>query len=236
MFSMSEEEQNKESGQVTRREFLVGAGFIAGGAAIGAGIAYPLASGGDAEEITKYACASCGQEFATKAALVSHVEDVHPTDVVIEGVPGVITLTVNGRDYTVKVKANWTLAYVIREKLGLIGTKRGCDEGQCGVCTLIMDGRAVSSCLVLAVEAEGKNVETIEGVGDGELHPIQQAFIDYDGLQCGFCTPGQIMSAKALLDVNPSPTADEVKDALSNNLCRCGSYRNILAAVLAVGK
>ncbi len=234
---MSEEEQNKESGEISRRAFLVGAGFLAGGAAIGAGITL-ASTDDDTEEITKFACAYDGQEFATMAALTSHVDAVHPQgDVVIEGIPGVITLTVNGRDFTVKVKANWTLAYVIREKLGLIGTKRGCDEGQCGVCTLIMDGRAVSSCLVLAVEAEGKNIETIEGlVQDGEMHPIQQAFIENDGLQCGFCTPGQIMAAKALLDVNPSPTADEVKEALAGNLCRCGSYRNILASVLAAGQ
>lgn len=233
---MSEEEQNKESGEISRRAFLVGAGFLAGGAAIGAGITL-ASTGDDTEEITKFACAYDGQEFATMAALVTHVDSVHPQgDVTIEGTPGVIVLTVNGRDFTVKVESNWTLAYVIREKLGLIGTKRGCDEGQCGVCTLIMDGRAVSSCLVLAVEAEGKNIETIEGVGDGGMHPIQQAFIDNDGLQCGFCTPGQIMAAKALLDVNPSPTADEVKEALAGNLCRCGSYRNILASVLAAGK
>jgi carbon-monoxide dehydrogenase small subunit len=142
---------------------------------------------------------------------------------------------VNGEHYEVAVKPNRTLLEVLREDLGLTGTKVGCNQGDCGSCTVLLDGKAVCSCLTLAVEAQGKEIITIEGLAsNGQLHPIQQAFIDYFAVQCGYCTPGMIMSAKALLDENPDPTEDEVRHALQGNLCRCTGYVKIIEAILAV--
>jgi aerobic-type carbon monoxide dehydrogenase small subunit (CoxS/CutS family) len=132
-----------------------------------------------------------------------------------------------------------TLARSLRETLGLTGTKVGCDLGECGACTVIMAGKPILSCMTLTVECDGKEITTIEGLGDpiiGKLHPVQKAFIDHDGLQCGFCTPGMIIQAKTLLENNPSPTEQEIKEALSGNLCRCGSYEKIVASVLAAAQ
>jgi len=147
-----------------------------------------------------------------------------------------IELTVNGVKHVIDVKPNETLASVLRSKLKLTGVKIGCNRGECGACTVLMDGKPVVSCLVLAVEAEGKSILTIEGLADpktGELHPIQKAFVENFGLQCGFCTPGMIMSAKALLDENPNPTLEEIKEALVGNICRCGAYPHIFKSILA---
>ncbi|MCL6638252.1 MAG: (2Fe-2S)-binding protein [Firmicutes bacterium] len=155
-----------------------------------------------------------------------------------------VTLTVNGETHTFalgegprEVAPHHTLAHTLRERLGLTGTKISCDHGACGCCTVLMDGKAVLSCLLLTVECEGKEITTIEGLGDpqtGALDPLQQSFIDHTAFQCGFCTPGIIMSAKALLTDNPSPTREEVKEALAGNFCRCNSHYHVLDAVLAV--
>jgi carbon-monoxide dehydrogenase small subunit len=135
------------------------------------------------------------------------------------------------------VEPRMTLLEVLRDMVGLTGTKNGCSLGNCGSCTVLLNGKLVASCLVLAVEAHGKEVMTIEGLAqNGELHPMQQAFIDHGALQCGFCTPGMILSAKALLDENPDPTEDEVKEALSGNLCRCTGYTDALNAILDVAE
>jgi len=148
-----------------------------------------------------------------------------------------ITLTINEKKYVLVVEPRETLLHVLRERLKLTGTKESCNSGECGACTVIMDGRTVYSCMVLAVEAEGSKITTIEGLLDGEeLHPIQKAFVDNDAMQCGYCTPGQIMSAKALLDKNPKPIAEEVKRAMAGNLCRCVSYPHIINAVLDASK
>jgi xanthine dehydrogenase YagT iron-sulfur-binding subunit len=148
-----------------------------------------------------------------------------------------VALSVNGRRVTVHVPASRSLLDVIRESLGLVGTKRVCNEGDCGACTVLVDGRAVYSCITLAAACDGKSVETIEGITrDGELHPVQQAFIDHDAYQCGFCTPGQVMSIVGLLRRQPAPTEEDVKRAVSGNLCRCGAYPNIVAAGLAAAK
>ena len=147
-----------------------------------------------------------------------------------------ISLVVNGEEHKVDVEPWWSLAYVLREKLGLTGTKIMCNNGACGSCAVLMDEQPVSSCLKLAVLAEGKDIITIEGLAEpetGKLHPIQEAFIKYSGMQCGTCTPGMILTAKALLEKNPTPTEDEVREALAGNLCRCGSYRRITECVLA---
>ena len=133
-----------------------------------------------------------------------------------------LNLNVNGQDYEVEVEANRLLLQVLRDTLDLTGTKEGCSIGVCGACSVIVDGRLVSSCLTLAAGCQGKKIETIEGLAkDGKLHPLQQAFIEYGGFQCGICTPGQIMAAKALLDENPKPNEEEVKEWMSGNLCRC---------------
>lgn len=148
-----------------------------------------------------------------------------------------VALTVNGRRVNVHVPAQRSLLDVIREGLGLTGTKRVCNEGDCGACTVLVDGRAVYSCITLAASCDGKDVETIEGVSrDGELHPVQQAFIEHDAYQCGYCTPGQVMSIVGLLRRVPAPTEEDVKRAVTGNLCRCGAYANIVAAGVAAGK
>jgi carbon-monoxide dehydrogenase small subunit len=148
-----------------------------------------------------------------------------------------LNLTVNGKPYQLSVLPWRTLLEVIREDLGLTGTKEGCGLGECGACTVLMDGRAVNSCLVLASEADGKQITTIEGLTQGDkLHPIQQAFVDHGGLQCGFCTPGMIMAAKALLDKNPTPTEEEVKRGIAGNLCRCTGYAKIIESIKAAAK
>jgi len=145
-----------------------------------------------------------------------------------------ITLTVNGVARTAEVEPRALLAYVLRDQLDLTGTHIGCDTSQCGACTVHLDGRAVKSCTVLAVQAEGRAITTIEGLsGNGTLHPLQQAFWEKHGLQCGFCTPGMIMTAADLLARNSNPTEGEIRHALEGNLCRCTGYQNIVAAVQA---
>ncbi len=145
-----------------------------------------------------------------------------------------IILAINGEPYELIVKSNTLLVDLLRKELRLTGTKTSCQSGSCGACTVILDGKAVRSCSVLALQANGREVTTIEGLADSNrLHPVQQAFIDHAAVQCGFCIPGMIMSAKALLDENPDPTEDEVKQALRGNLCRCTGYVKIIEAVLA---
>ncbi len=144
-----------------------------------------------------------------------------------------IRLNVNGETREVMVRPHWTLLYVLREELGLAGPKLSCGSGECGACTVLMDGKVVPSCLVLAAQAEGKKIITIEGLADGTtLHPLQEAFVEHGAVQCGFCTPGMIISAKALLDENPCPTEEDVKEAIAGNICRCTGYSNIVEAIL----
>lgn len=153
--------------------------------------------------------------------------------------PGAVDVAfeVNGRRASVHVPPHRTLLDALREELGLTGAKKVCDEGTCGACTVLVDGRPVYSCMTLAVACEGRSVETVEGLArDGELHPVQQAFIAADAFQCGFCTPGQVMSVVALLRQRPAPTADDVKRAVAGNLCRCGAYPNIVTAALAAAR
>jgi carbon-monoxide dehydrogenase small subunit len=144
----------------------------------------------------------------------------------------IIRLTVNGEPLEAAVAQNQTLVQFLREDLGLTGTKHGCGLGDCGACTVILDGKAVNSCLVLAIQANGAEVLTIEGLAEnGKLHPLQQAFVDKGAIQCGFCTPGMILSAKALLEERPNPTELEIRTALSGNLCRCTGYQKIVEAI-----
>jgi carbon-monoxide dehydrogenase small subunit len=143
-----------------------------------------------------------------------------------------ITLNVNGRDYPLEVKPNEILLNVLRDRLGLMGTKYGCGIGECGACTVLLEGKAILSCQTLAFTADEKKITTIEGLEqDGDLHPLQQAFIDEGAVQCGYCTPGMILSAKALLDAKPDPTNEEIKQVIRGNLCRCTGYTNIVRAI-----
>ena len=149
-----------------------------------------------------------------------------------------ISFIVNGKPQKVLVRNNWTLANVLREKLGLLGTKIGCGEGECGACTVLMNGKTVTSCLVLAVQADGADIVTIEGLEktDGTLHPVQEAFVEAGAVQCGYCTPGMVMSTIALLEKNPDPSEDQIREALTGNLCRCTGYQKIFEAVQIASK
>ena len=145
-----------------------------------------------------------------------------------------ITLNINADEYEVEVAPYHTLLEVLRDKLGLTEVKTSCGEGECGACTVLIDGKPVVSCLIPAVQADGKNITTIAGLSDnGELHPIQKKFIEHDAIQCGYCTPGMVLSAKALLDDNPNPTEEEAKIAISGNICRCTGYLQIVEAIMA---
>src|SRR5436305_7070615 len=146
-----------------------------------------------------------------------------------------VTLTINGRETQLSVAPWTTLLDALRDRLGLTGTKKGCDHGQCGACTVLVDGRRINSCMALAVMKDGAQVTTIEGLAtNGALHALQQAFIDHDAFQCGYCTPGQICSAAGLIAEGKAKTADEIRELMSGNICRCGAYVNIVAAILQV--
>ena len=146
----------------------------------------------------------------------------------------VISVTVNGEPYEVFLDSRTTLLQLLREHLGLTGTKEGCSEGECGACSVVLNGRLVDSCLIFAVEAKGGQIQTIEGLAaNGELHPVQKAFIECGGVQCGFCTPGMIMASKTLLEKTPHPSEEEIRQALGGNLCRCTGYAKIIDAVQA---
>ncbi len=144
-----------------------------------------------------------------------------------------VRITVNGKDHDLFVEPRHTLLDVLRKDLGLTGTKKGCDEGTCGACTVLADGQSIYACMILAADCAGKSIETIENLEDkGRLHPIQQAFIEKDAFQCGFCTPGQIMSVKALLEADPHPDPEKIRASMAGNICRCGAYPKIVQAVL----
>ena len=196
------------SSALTRRAFLKGVGI--GGGAIGAGLL--------AAEPTRPAAPA---------------KTAGPT---LGPGPVAIDLKVNGQTQTVRVEPRVTLLDVLRDRLDLTGTKKICDRGECGGCAVLLDGRPVYSCMMLALDARGRSITTIEGIAPKEgLHPLQQAFIDQDALQCGFCTPGFVIASKALLDRNPRPDRDQVRETLGGHICRCGAYPRIFEAVLSVG-
>jgi carbon-monoxide dehydrogenase small subunit len=148
-----------------------------------------------------------------------------------------ISFVINGKKKEMVISPNTTLLELLRDHLGLTGTKNGCEAGECGACTVLLDGRPVYACLVLAPKVDGKEIITIEGIGEeGKLHPVQKAFLTHGAVQCGFCTPGMILAAKALLDENPYPSREEIEDAISGNLCRCTGYLQIVKAIEASGK
>jgi len=149
----------------------------------------------------------------------------------------IITLKVNGETYELSIYPHQTLLEVLREQLGLVGTKKGCDGGACGACTVIMDGEPMLSCLILAVRCQNRTILTIEGMSqNGQLHPLQRSAMEHNAVQCGFCTPGWLLSAKALLDHHPTPTREEIRTAIAGNLCRCTGYQKIEESILAVAE
>jgi len=258
------EEKLKEPRKLSRREFLKDAGIVVGGTAVGSAFflsacgqeievtktvtttapgttntVTTTAPGGtttqtqtQTQTITKYTCPVCNQEFDSLAALKAHFDAEHG---VAEEAAKLVKIVVNGYEHELEIEPHWTLAEVLRNKLELTGTKISCDEGICGSCTVIMDGKPVLSCMVLAVECDGSEITTVEGLSEGEeLDKIQESFVNHDAFQCGFCTSGMLMSTKALLDSNPSPSKDDIKKALSGNLCRCGAYKKIVEAVMEV--
>ena len=151
----------------------------------------------------------------------------------------IIHMVVNGQDHEIEVRPNELLGDVLRERLGLTGAKIGCEAGECGACTVLIDGKPTLSCLTLAIECEGKEILTIEGIGDaakGELHPLQKAFVEHYGVQCGFCTPAMILTAKAFLEKNPSPNEGEIREAINGVICRCTGYMQIVESILAAAE
>jgi aerobic-type carbon monoxide dehydrogenase small subunit (CoxS/CutS family) len=181
-----------------------------------------------------YLCPYCATKCGTLEGLKSHVIEQHKAQP-LPAPEGHIRLTINGQEYTVYVEPEWTLNHLLHEKLGLTGTKMFCDRGACGSCTVIMEGRPVLSCMTLAIECDGKTIETIEGIESKE-HPLIEAYVRNHAMQCGYCTPGFVVTAKALLDRNPDPTEEEIRDALGGNLCRCGTYPQHPKAVLEAAK
>ncbi len=148
-----------------------------------------------------------------------------------------VRLTVNGETHEIAVEAHTLLLNVLRNELGLTGTKYGCGLGECGACTVLVDGMPANSCLLLALQVDGREITTIEGLARGDrLHPVQEAFIQHGAMQCGFCTPGMVLSAKALLEENPTPSEEEAREAIAGNLCRCTGYRKIIEAILSLSK
>lgn len=214
-----EQEEEIQPLRISRRDFLIGAGS---GAVVGA-------------------AAATGIAILTRPSAVAPPPGAPPvTAPPVEAIPvkqKVVALKVNGVTRKLEIAPHWTLLQVLREQLGLTGTKRGCDLAMCGACTVLLDGRPVNACTQLAIRLDGREILTIEGLAKGDqLHPVQRAFVEHQGMQCGFCTPGQIMSAVALLGQNPNPSREEVRQALAGNLCRCGAYPKIIESVLAAAK
>ena len=174
------------------------------------------------EEAIKYLCPYCAAKFEAFEALKGHAMTAHQG----EAVPlpeGMIRLTVNGQDYQIQVQPEWTLNYLIHDKMGFTSPKMFCDRGACGSCTVIMNGRPILSCMSLAIECDGKRIETAEGIADSG-HPLIESYVKHHCMQCGYCTPGFVTTAKALLDKNPNPSEEQIVEALGGNLCRCGTY------------
>ncbi len=184
--------------------------------------------------VTRYSCPYCSDIFDSFEAIKSHIITDHKTELLPEP-EGMIGLTINGQKYKIRVEPEWTLYYLIHDKLGLTGTKLMCDHGACGSCTVIMNGRAILSCMTLAIECGGKQIETVEGIAAAN-HPLIEEYVKHHCMQCGYCTPGFVVAAKALLDKNPHPTEGQVREALAGNLCRCGTYPQHPKAVLEAAK
>jgi carbon-monoxide dehydrogenase small subunit len=242
---VSEKTENVEKKGLSRREFLKDAGLVVGGATVGSMAFLNSCKTSTAETATvtvtnppvtttvtvttgKYVDPIDNTEHASVAALKAHFNAVHPN-----ADDTLVAFTVNGVGYAFQVKPYWSLARVLRDSLGLFGLKEGCNLGECGACTVIVDGKCLFSCMQLACEMEGKVVTTVEGLSNrGVLNPVQQKFYDTEAPQCGFCTPGFIMAAQALINVNPKPTLDQVRLALSGHVCMCGNTHRQVNAIV----
>lgn len=219
--------------QVSRRDFLkIGGAGAAGAAASAMGIASVVGLSPEEARATEvefvYTCPICGKKFGDYESLKAHFDESHPD----AGVPELAVLHINGTEYRVQIEPHWTLRETLQFALGLTGSaKEMCDRGACGSCTVLIDGELALSCTTLAVECVGHEIETIEGIAaDEHWKPLVDAYVKYDTMQCGYCTPGQLTVAKQLLTRNPDPTEDEIRLALSGNICRCGTYmRHVLA-------
>ncbi|RJO61619.1 MAG: (2Fe-2S)-binding protein [Dehalococcoidia bacterium] len=234
---MSEQVKKEETHGLSRREFLKDAGLVVGGATIGSMGLLSACGKATTETLTqtKTVTQTGGVTTVTKTGGVTTVTVTAPPT----GPTGTFTtMTINSKKYElVNLSAWWSLSWVLREVLGLVGTKTGCNRGECGTCTIIMNGKSVASCMVLAVEANNAQIQTIEGLSGQsgqKLNPLQQAIFNDDALQCGFCTPGFLMSAQALLNKKPKPTFDEVREALSGHICTCGNTKFYVDAVMKV--
>jgi len=250
--------ESPKSGSISRREFLKDTGLIVGGATVGSMAILSACGNGETTTVTKtetktttvtagtgstitvtsppttvtvskYICPLDNQEFSSLDEMRSHFSVAHPG----ASLPAFTALKVNGVEYNLVVRPHWSLGWVLREQLGLFGTKLGCDMGQCGACTVLADGLPVFACLMLACEADGINITTIEGLSNGiTLSPLQQKFYDNNATQCGYCTPGFVMAAQGLLNANPKPTEDEVRLALSGHLCICQNFKKTIESVV----
>jgi aerobic-type carbon monoxide dehydrogenase small subunit (CoxS/CutS family) len=234
---MSDETTIKgKAGGLDRRNFLKSAGVIVTGSTLAAGISLAPATAAAAAAVeavpttlTRSRCPVCGKNFGSYADLKHHFATEHPDAVV----PVATKLNVNGKDCEVLIEPHWTLQRTLQFKLGLTGAKQMCDRGACGSCTVIIDGRAVLSCSTLAVECEGKSIQTVEGIAaDPRWKPLIDAYCKWDAMQCGYCTPGFMVSSKALLDKNPNPTEEDCKQALAGNICCCGTYPRHPTAIM----
>jgi aerobic-type carbon monoxide dehydrogenase small subunit (CoxS/CutS family) len=183
-----------------------------------------------AKMLKKYSCPYCRDSFDSFDAIKSHIIHSHRAESLPEP-EGTIHIAINGQRYRFQVEPDWTLHYLIHDRIGLTGTKLMCDRGACGSCTVIMNGRPVLSCMTLAIECDGKEIETVEGVAASN-HPLVEAYVKHHCMQCGYCTPGFVVTAKALLDRNLRPTVQEIREALGGNLCRCGTYPQHPKAIL----
>jgi aerobic-type carbon monoxide dehydrogenase small subunit (CoxS/CutS family) len=184
--------------------------------------------------LAKYSCPYCLKTFDAFEAIKSHIVADHKAESLPEP-EGTIHLMVNGQEYKFQVEPDWTLFYLIHDQLGFTGTKLMCDRGACGSCTVIMNGRPILSCMTLAIECNGKQIETVEGIAASN-HPLVEEYVKHHCMQCGYCTPGFVVTAKALLDKNPNPTEHEIREALGGNLCRCGTYPQHPKAILQAAK
>jgi xanthine dehydrogenase YagT iron-sulfur-binding subunit len=216
-----------EGGGFNRRSFLKSAGVVVAGGTLGAGLtltqkeAEAAAGPATPATITSYRCSIDRMEFNTYDMLLRHYDEAHKGAIH----PVTVKFKVNGKDQEVLIEKNWTLQRTLQMKLGLSGAKQMCDRGACGSCTVIINGRAVLSCTTLAVECAGKSIETVEGIAQNpKWKPLIDSYCKWDAMQCGYCTPGFVVSAKALLDKNPNPSEEDCKQALAGNICCCGTY------------
>jgi aerobic-type carbon monoxide dehydrogenase small subunit (CoxS/CutS family) len=186
------------------------------------------------QSLKRYSCPYCLNTFESFETIKSHIITDHRAESLPEP-EGAINLTINGQKYRFQVEPDWTLHYLIHDKLGLTGTKLMCDRGACGSCTVIMNGRPILSCMTLAIECNGKQIETVEGIAAAN-HPLVEAYVKHHCMQCGYCTPGFVVTAKALLDRNLNPSEQDIREALGGNLCRCGTYPQHPKAILEAAK